>query len=181
VKRDNLPAHRVRLIGRDQDLVVARQALLGAEGRLMTLTGTGGCGKTRDTGNTLELVRSLEGLAGASVEAHPERTVRMAGTASALRDGLAAVHYPWERARFDCWLEEAHSVLGQEAYTVAWTKGRGMPVEQAIAQALSNVDSVQTVQASSAVAIDSLEQLSMREREVAQPVARGHSNRQNSW
>ncbi len=43
----NPPAHRVRLIGREQDLAVARQSLLAAEGRLLTLTGTGGCGKTR--------------------------------------------------------------------------------------------------------------------------------------
>src|SRR5438128_5317019 len=43
----NLPAHRVRLIGREQDLAAARRALLGADGRLLTLTGTGGCGKTR--------------------------------------------------------------------------------------------------------------------------------------
>src|SRR5213593_3762517 len=48
VKRHhNLPAHRLRLIGREQDLPVVRQALLGTEGRLLTLTGTGGCGKTR--------------------------------------------------------------------------------------------------------------------------------------
>jgi predicted ATPase len=43
----NLPAHRLRLIGREQDLRVVRRALLGTEGRLLTLTGTGGCGKTR--------------------------------------------------------------------------------------------------------------------------------------
>jgi predicted ATPase len=35
------------LIGREQDLLVVRHALLGTEGRLLTLTGTGGCGKTR--------------------------------------------------------------------------------------------------------------------------------------
>ena len=42
-----MPAHRVRLIGREHDRDVARQALLGSEGRLLALTGTGGCGKTR--------------------------------------------------------------------------------------------------------------------------------------
>src|SRR5436190_17384504 len=46
-RRHNLPAHRLRLIGRERDLQVVRHALLGAEGRLLTLTGTGGCGKTR--------------------------------------------------------------------------------------------------------------------------------------
>jgi predicted ATPase len=46
-RHHNLPAHQLRLIGREQDLVVARKALLGTDGRLLTLTGTGGCGKTR--------------------------------------------------------------------------------------------------------------------------------------
>src|SRR5438477_589829 len=46
-RRHNLPAHRLRLIGREQDLLVVRHALLDTEGRLLTLTGTGGCGKTR--------------------------------------------------------------------------------------------------------------------------------------
>jgi DNA-binding CsgD family transcriptional regulator len=46
-RHHNLPAPRVRLIGREQDLIAARRALLGTEGRLLTLTGTGGCGKTR--------------------------------------------------------------------------------------------------------------------------------------
>jgi hypothetical protein len=44
-RHHNLPAHRVRLIGREHDLQVARRALLSSEGRLLTLTGTGGCGK----------------------------------------------------------------------------------------------------------------------------------------
>jgi predicted ATPase/DNA-binding CsgD family transcriptional regulator len=43
----NLPAHRVHLIGREHDLLTARQALLDADGRLMTMTGSGGVGKTR--------------------------------------------------------------------------------------------------------------------------------------
>jgi predicted ATPase/DNA-binding CsgD family transcriptional regulator len=43
----NLPAQHTRLIGRDADLVAVRQVILGTEGRLVTLTGAGGCGKTR--------------------------------------------------------------------------------------------------------------------------------------
>ena len=42
----NLPAHRVHLIGRKHDLALARTELLETEGRLLTMTGTGGCGKT---------------------------------------------------------------------------------------------------------------------------------------
>jgi predicted ATPase len=46
-RHHNLPAQRVRLIGRERDAQVASEALLASEGRLLTLTGAGGCGKTR--------------------------------------------------------------------------------------------------------------------------------------
>jgi predicted ATPase len=46
-RQTNLPERRVRLFGRDQDLARTRNALLETEGRLLSLTGTGGCGKTR--------------------------------------------------------------------------------------------------------------------------------------
>jgi transcriptional regulator with XRE-family HTH domain len=55
-RRQNLPAHRVRLIGRDEDLASARRALIHTDGRLVTLIGTGGCGKTR---LALELASTL--------------------------------------------------------------------------------------------------------------------------
>lgn len=43
---DNPPALRAPLIGRERDLAEARDHLLGAHERLLTLTGVGGCGKT---------------------------------------------------------------------------------------------------------------------------------------
>jgi non-specific serine/threonine protein kinase len=42
----NLPAHPIRLIGRDEALALVRRRLLEAERGLLTLTGAGGCGKT---------------------------------------------------------------------------------------------------------------------------------------
>jgi predicted ATPase/DNA-binding CsgD family transcriptional regulator/transcriptional regulator with XRE-family HTH domain len=45
--RHNLPGPRTRLIGRDHDRAAVGRVLLEAEGRLVTLTGVGGCGKTR--------------------------------------------------------------------------------------------------------------------------------------
>ena len=54
----NLPVRRTALIGRDRDLVAVRQLVLGAEGRLVTLTGVGGSGKTS---LALEVARELTG------------------------------------------------------------------------------------------------------------------------
>ena len=45
--RHNLPAQRTALIGRDREVVRVRDLLLSSTGRLVTLTGAGGCGKTR--------------------------------------------------------------------------------------------------------------------------------------
>jgi predicted ATPase/DNA-binding CsgD family transcriptional regulator len=43
----NLPTHATALVGRDREVADLRQLLLGDDGRLVTLTGVGGCGKTR--------------------------------------------------------------------------------------------------------------------------------------
>ncbi|HVE64949.1 MAG TPA: protein kinase, partial [Thermoanaerobaculia bacterium] len=56
----NLPAERTRFIGREKELVECRRLL--AEIRLLTLTGIGGCGKTRLA------LKVAEGL----IESHPD-------------------------------------------------------------------------------------------------------------
>jgi len=43
----NLPTHATALVGRERELADLRQLLLSDDGRLVTLTGVGGCGKTR--------------------------------------------------------------------------------------------------------------------------------------
>ena len=57
-ERHNLPAYLPPLIGREHDLNALRPVLLGGDGHLLTLTGTGGCGKTR---LALALARDLVG------------------------------------------------------------------------------------------------------------------------
>src|SRR5438046_1907531 len=42
----NLPVRRTALIGRDDDVAAVHERVLHADGRLVTLTGVGGCGKT---------------------------------------------------------------------------------------------------------------------------------------
>ena len=46
-ERHNLPAYVPPLIGRERELEELRPLILGGDGHLLTLTGTGGCGKTR--------------------------------------------------------------------------------------------------------------------------------------
>src|SRR5262249_42494652 len=47
VRQHNLPALRIQLFGREQDGITVRDLTLHAPGRLVTLTGIGGCGKTQ--------------------------------------------------------------------------------------------------------------------------------------
>jgi len=46
-RHHNLPAPRIQLIGREHDSAMVRDLVLQAPGRLVTLTGPGGCGKTQ--------------------------------------------------------------------------------------------------------------------------------------
>jgi predicted ATPase/DNA-binding CsgD family transcriptional regulator len=46
-QQHNLPASHRSLIGREEDIVEVRDLVIRARGRLVTLTGTGGCGKTQ--------------------------------------------------------------------------------------------------------------------------------------
>jgi predicted ATPase len=46
-RQHNLPALRIQLFGREQDSITVRDLTLQTPGRLVTLTGTSGCGKTQ--------------------------------------------------------------------------------------------------------------------------------------
>jgi predicted ATPase/DNA-binding CsgD family transcriptional regulator len=47
VRHHNLPAAHIQLFGREQDSITVQGLTLHTPGRLVTLTGTGGCGKTQ--------------------------------------------------------------------------------------------------------------------------------------
>src|SRR5215471_18025383 len=46
-RQHNLPAPHTQLFGREQDCAAVRELILQTPGRLVTLSGTGGCGKTQ--------------------------------------------------------------------------------------------------------------------------------------
>ncbi len=54
----NLPARRISLVGRDHEVSTIRHELMQTAGRLLTLTGTGGIGKTQ---LALEVANRLAG------------------------------------------------------------------------------------------------------------------------
>lgn len=127
----------------------------------------------QENGDRLEFARSLEGLVGVWVQTRAERAVRLAGAAARLRDALGAVPYPRERERLEHWLDAARHTLGQHAYMADWTEGWATPLEQVGYLAVPPEEPAQAFQASQPVS-----PLSAREREVAQLVSRGCTNRQ---
>ena len=94
----------------------------------------------REGGDRWEIARSLDGLAGVAVETRPDRAVRLAGAASALREVVGILPQPEDRERLDRWLNAAKRRLGPEDYTAAWTAGVTMPLDHAVALALTPED-----------------------------------------
>ena len=72
----------------------------------------------------------------AAAESHPERALRLAGAAAALRETLSAPLTPGEQVRLGKGLEPARQALTNTAGASVWMEGWGMPVERAIAIAI---------------------------------------------
>jgi tetratricopeptide (TPR) repeat protein len=80
---------------------------------------------------------SLEGLAGAAaVMGQPARSLRLAGAASALREGTGTRVPLSEQPELDGWLALARRATTEDVATAAWEAGRRMTVDDAVAYAL---------------------------------------------
>ena len=151
------------------------------------------------------IAEDLAGLAAvASLLGQPERAARLFGTVEALREESGIRLSPLRRAEYDRTVGGIRTHLDQATFAEAWAKGRAMPLERAIVQALETKDELPTEassreangeDASSALPPDAfssppspplsprhaLQQqfggLTSREREVARLVAQGKSNR----
>jgi tetratricopeptide (TPR) repeat protein len=66
-----------------------------------------------------------------------DHAARMMGAASALPYTVGSLEPPFEHATYDRCVEEVGAVLGDAAFTVAFTAGRGLPLEDAIDCALA--------------------------------------------
>jgi hypothetical protein len=91
----------------------------------------------QELGHKRGMARLLECFAGsAAAQSQPERALRLAGSASALRQSLGASLPPAEHARLEKSLDPARQALPGPASAAAWMEGWGMPLEKAIAHAL---------------------------------------------
>jgi predicted ATPase/DNA-binding SARP family transcriptional activator/DNA-binding CsgD family transcriptional regulator len=136
----------------------------------------------RELGDQRVAAYCLEGFAAIAVAlGNPRRGVRLAAAAAALREATGAFLPPNERATIDGAMTTARAALGEDAFAAAWTAGHTLPLDQAIAYAL-------TVEAPagdrpvspslSPTSSNAAAPLTRREREVAALIADGRTNRQ---
>ena len=84
------------------------------------------------------IARLLECFAfSAAAQLQPERSLRLAGAAAALRQILGAPLSPPEQVEFERILDRARQALTSTAGAAAWMEGWVMPVERAIEEALA--------------------------------------------
>jgi hypothetical protein len=69
----------------------------------------------------------------------PERAARLAGAAEAVREALGVPLLLEQRAGHTQAVQAARSALGEEALATAWTTGRALALEEAIALALESL------------------------------------------
>lgn len=132
--------------------------------------------ETRDAGGTCEAIEVLACVAAA--EGKPERAMRLAGAAAALRTASARTIPQARVIEREARLEPARRALSVETAAAAWAEGATMSLEQAIAYALE--PAAEAARASPARAHKGLptDPLTPREREVAILLARGLTNRE---
>jgi len=124
------------------------------------------------------LAESLAGLAAvAALAGNGARAATLGGAAAALCEATGVRVAPERRAAEEHLRTQLRAVLGTEAFTTAWSAGRALPLEAALAVARSlNVESDEPVAVGGTP--HPVDGLTPREREVLRLVAAGHSNRE---
>jgi tetratricopeptide (TPR) repeat protein len=88
-------------------------------------------------GNRWGVAKGLEGVAGVvSAQGQAHNAVRLLGAAAALRDLIGAPILPIDRPAYDRTVAAAHAALPDDSFVAAWSAGRALLLEQAIAEAL---------------------------------------------
>ncbi len=90
----------------------------------------------RELGHKAGIAYTLEGFAGlAAAQGQALRAARVFGAAEALRDTIGVPLLPPDRPDYDRYVAAARSGVSAEAFAAEWARGRGMSLEEAIAQA----------------------------------------------
>jgi predicted ATPase/DNA-binding SARP family transcriptional activator len=88
-------------------------------------------------GDRRGIAEDLEGFAGVAVgQGQHEQAAPLFGAAAALREAVRSPLPPVLRAEHEQLVAAARTALGEPTFASAWAKGRGTPVEEAIAFAL---------------------------------------------
>ncbi len=91
----------------------------------------------RDLGVVWGLTAALAGLAGAACgQGRPARAARLFGAAEALHETLPLAPVPAHQLETDRNIAAARAQLDEATWEAAWTEGRAMTLEQAVAYAL---------------------------------------------
>jgi predicted ATPase/DNA-binding SARP family transcriptional activator/DNA-binding CsgD family transcriptional regulator len=132
----------------------------------------------RGMGHKMGIAYCLLGMAGVAGErARPDRAARLWGAAEALREAIGMHLTPFDRShyRYEERLAAARALTEEDAWERAWAEGRAMSPEEAIEYALAEEGAFHIP---GQVAVKLAEALTPREREVAEEVAKGLTNRQ---
>jgi predicted ATPase/DNA-binding CsgD family transcriptional regulator len=127
-------------------------------------------------GDRFIVAECLHGLgAVAGTRSAIDGAVRLFAAAEALRDSIGARLSGHRRAEDDRRIGEVRASLSEEAFAALWAEGQSMPLDEAIACALSVAEPSATSEEPAPSADN--DPLSAREREVATLLAQGLTNR----
>jgi len=135
----------------------------------------------KELGDRMIAAESLEGLACISVaEGDARRAAKLFGAAETLREAVGFKHTPEEVALREPYLAASSSLVSEEVWAEVWAEGKTMDLHRAVGYALAEENRAarapSTPEQPSAGARPPA--LTRREREVANLVAQGLTNRQ---
>jgi predicted ATPase/DNA-binding CsgD family transcriptional regulator len=110
-----------------------------------------------------------------AAERRPAEAARLFGAGDAALEVLGSTVWPSNRADYQHWQRIARAAIGTHVWDDAWTSARALGVDRLIDELLSN-DPIGAAPTTSRVA-SHVNELTPREREVAQLATRGLSNR----
>jgi non-specific serine/threonine protein kinase len=126
------------------------------------------------------IVHSLTGLAGvAGARGLPADAATLLAAADRIRQHAGAPLSPSNQVNHDRFVDAARSQLGNEAFAAAWSDGRSMSAEEAVARARAIIPRIETIPAPPAsTAQEATAGLTRRETEVLKLLMEGYSNRE---